>query len=76
MLTATDLQNIGELIDSKLDSKLKETFSRELKPIKKALKKLDGDLAAINRFYDREVLDLDKRVTKVEKHLGFSNVIS
>lgn len=71
MLTDTDLQKIGELIDSKLDTKLRETFQRELKPINKALKKLDKDLGTINDFYDREVLDLDKRVIEIERHLGF-----
>ena len=73
MLTNTDLQAIGKIVDQRLDKKL----DIKLKPIKFKLNKLDIKLnkidnkldATINLF-DNDVNNLYKRMDRVENKLN------
>lgn len=62
MLTKKDLHDIGELIDTKLESKLK--------PIKKTLREMNDKLDTTIRFFDSSTVSHEKRITRVEKHLN------
>lgn len=61
MLTKSDLQQIGSVVDEKLDSKLK--------PIKKDLKYLKKTADVIVKNYDEGDVLLGRRVKKIEDHL-------
>lgn len=62
MLTKSDLQQIGEVIDTKLDTKLK--------PIKKDLTHIKKTVNLIVKNYDEADIKLERRVKKIETHLG------
>ena len=65
MLTKADLTAIGELIDRKLDEKLK----KELKPIKSELKLIRKNMNLVIRFFDDEITGVRKRVDRIEDFL-------
>ena len=78
MLTKTDINAIGTLIDEKLERKLESKFNTKLNPIhddvriiKKDVKKLKRDVNGVIKMSDRGLLDLQKRTRKIEVHLGF-----
>lgn len=67
-LTLKDLEAIGNLIDHKLEEKLDEKLS----PILKDLKILRKDTSyIIDALLDRELMHQDKRIDKIERHLGW-----
>lgn len=57
MLTKQDLTHIKNIVESAVD------------PIKKDLKKVDKKVDLVIKSFDREYLDLQKRVWRVETHL-------
>lgn len=61
MLTKTDLNQIGNLIDEKFDIKLK--------PIKKDLRYLKKTVDILVDRTDNEDVALGKRITRIEEHL-------
>jgi len=65
MLTKSDLQQIGNLIDKSLDKKL----DIKLKPIRKDLGYLRKTVDILIDRTDREDMSLKKRVVKIEEHL-------
>ena len=65
MLTDRDLEKISNLVDSKLELRLK--------PIHTALRKINKDIKAIINFFDREVIDLHKRLKIVESRMGITS---
>lgn len=62
MLTKSDLNEIGLLIDSRLDTKLK--------PIKKDLKYLRKTTDIIVKNYDEGDVKLSRRLKRIENHLS------
>lgn len=76
-LTKDDLQQIGTIIDESLEVKLEEKLESKLEPIKKDLKhlktkvnKIDKTVSLIAKNYDEGDVKLDRRLTKLEKHLN------
>ena len=69
MLTDSDLKKIGNLIDEKLESKLEEKLETKLKPIKEDVESIRNDQKTLINFFDKEYLELRKRVEKIEKYL-------
>ena len=61
----TDLNQIGQVIDEKLDYKLK--------PIKKDLRYLRKTVDLIVRDYDEADVKLERRVRKIEHHVGLTS---
>lgn len=57
MLTKQDLTHIKNIVESAVD------------PMKKDLKKIDKKVDLVIKSFDREYLDLQKRVWRVETHL-------
>lgn len=50
----------------------KADLAKELKPIKSDTAKIRKDIDAIISLFDREYVDLRKRVARIEEHLGLS----
>lgn len=62
MLTKTDIKILDGM------------FDRKLKPIKDDIVQIRKDQKLIVRFFDREYLDLRKRVEKIESLLKIAEV--
>jgi len=65
MLTKTDLNQIGQVVDEKLDKKLK--------PIKKDLKYLKKTLDIVVENYDENDVRLERKIKKIETHIGLTS---
>lgn len=66
MLTKDDFKKFENLLDRKLDQKLQ--------PIKDDIVQIRKDQKLIVRFFDREYLDLRRRVEKIESLLKIPEV--
>ena len=64
MLTKSDLKNLNLIT--------KDCLKKELRPIKADLRKIRKDINTVIDFFDREYLNLQKRVARTEEHLGLS----
>lgn len=64
MLTKNDLNQIGNVIDGKL--------KKTLGPIKKDVAQTRKDVKVLIAYFDREYLDLRKRIEDIEEHLGLT----
>ncbi|MBI4098167.1 MAG: hypothetical protein HY426_03950 [Candidatus Levybacteria bacterium] len=64
MLTKTDLQQIGEVIDIKL-----EPVKKDLKVLKKDVNYLKKSVDLVVKKYDEGDVALGKRVSRIEEHL-------
>lgn len=62
MLTKRDLVSISEVVGKKIEKE----FEVRLKPIKDDISQIRKDQKIIVHFFDREYLDLRKRVEKIE----------
>jgi len=74
MLTKGDVKIIGDLFDEKFDKKFEESFLKHTKSIKEDIVQIRKDQKLIIRFFDREYLDLRKRVERLESRLGISDL--
>jgi hypothetical protein len=66
MLEKNDLQQIQLLIRTETRTALKE----ELKPVKADISQIRKDIKTIVNYFDREYLELRKRVERLEEHLN------
>lgn len=76
MLTKEDLAAIAVLMDSKFKTELSPIHKRlnaihremkkELKPIKSQLRTIQSGLDAVVRFFDNELVNIEKRVSHLE----------
>lgn len=64
MLTDSDLKRIGEIVDAKIE--------KRLKPIKDDITHIRKDIKTMVNFFDREYLDLRNRVERLEAYLKLS----
>lgn len=69
MLTKTDLVEIGKLLDDRLEKKL----NSKLSPLKDDIAEIRKDQKLIVSFFDKEYLDIRKRVEKIEAYLKLSS---
>ena len=51
---------------------ISETIRAELNPVKQDIAKIRKDVSMIIGYFDKEYLDLRKRVEYIEKHLGIT----
>lgn len=73
MLTKSDLSNIRSVIKDELSNHpTKAGLTSELKPLKADLAQIRKDVKAIVSFFDREYVELRRRVEQIEHHLGIS----
>lgn len=84
MLTANDLTKIGKLVKSEINIEInasvpgivKQVVAKELKPVKKDIKKIRRDLEFVVGSLDKDRWKLEQRVNKIDKHLGISTVVA
>ena len=77
MLTSRDLNKIDNLITKRTEEVVERVINRRVKIIvKKEIKTLDNKIIRkINlliSYFENEFLPLEKRVTRVEKHLNLN----
>lgn len=87
-LTKKDLQAIGAIIDQKFDEKFDQKFDQKFgekfdqkfdekfKPIKKILQDMNKKLDTTIRFFDHSIVDHEKRIKRVEKHLELPPLVN
>ena len=68
MLDKNDLSQFGEVVDKKIENR----FKVELKPIKEDIAHIRKDTKTVINYFDREYLQLRKRVERIEAHLNLS----
>lgn len=75
MLTQNDLTQIKTIVEDVVDNK----FKKELGPVKKDIKiihkqinKIQKDTKIIINYFDTNYVNHEKRIGKIERHLGFS----
>ena len=76
MLTKTDLKEIGNVVLKRIKKDVPSLVEKQLSPLKNYIKTLGSDVTKIRKdidvivsLFDREYLDLRKRVTRIEEHL-------
>lgn len=67
MLTKDDLEQIGKVIDERLDAKVAAMIKASEKRMINQLKKTES---VIVQHFDRRVGDHEKRITRIEDHLN------
>ena len=68
MLTKSDLSQIQKIVNTES----KKVITQELKPIKEDITHIRKDTKIIVNYFDREYLQLRKRVERLENHLHLS----
>ena len=88
MLTKNDLQQLKTILRDEVRPIVKEEvytvinetvrpmIKEELKPIKDDITQIRKDMKQIVSFFDREYLELRKRVEHIEQHLGIHSATS
>lgn len=79
MLTKNDLQQIGELLDTKLEEKLEEKLEpikKEQKQVKKKLNKMSNDINLVVRTFDKDIMQNRKRIERLEDHVDLPPMAS
>ena len=69
MLTKSDIQQIGDVVDQKLNKRL-DPIEKGIKSLKKDMRYLTKTVDIIAKNYDLEDAKLKVRVSKIEHHLG------
>lgn len=64
MVTKSDLKQIGNVVDEKLDP-----IKKDLKYLKKKVNRIDKTLSLTVKNYDEGDVKLERRVKIIEKHL-------
>jgi len=72
MLTDNDLKKIGEVVDQKIEEKVGPIIEKHLRPVKEDISHIRKDIKTMVGYFDREYLDLRKRVERIESHLKIS----
>lgn len=80
MLTKSDLQQMGNLVEEIVDRKITERvgsivdnrLNKKLSPIKKELKKIRNDQKTMFDYLDREQRKQEKRIVRLEKCIGIT----
>ena len=80
MLTPDDLEQIGKVIDARLDAKLDEklaplktdikTVTEDMQRVKKDLRGVKKTVDVMARLLDGEQMRQRKRIDRIEDHLG------
>ncbi|HLD79708.1 MAG TPA: hypothetical protein VJA18_04050, partial [Candidatus Nanoarchaeia archaeon] len=67
MLTKTDLEQIGLLIDKRVEPLNKEVSSMR-KEMRQGFKRVDRKINIVISGFDSEILDLRSRTSRIENH--------
>ncbi len=69
MLTKSDLQQIGGVIDERLGKRL-NPIEKDLKDVKKIVRKIEKTVDVVIDHFDREIVRTQKRVAIIEDNLN------
>jgi hypothetical protein len=72
MLTKDDLNQIGNILNNALNTKL-EPVKKDITILKKDVSQTRKDVKVLIAYFDREYVDLRRRIEAIEQHLGLSN---
>ncbi|HLE49666.1 MAG TPA: hypothetical protein VI791_00790 [Patescibacteria group bacterium] len=78
MLDKNDLKQIDNLLVKRIGEELKPIIEdigllkKELRPIKEDISHIRKDMKTVINYFDREYLQLRKRVERIEAHLNLS----
>ena len=76
MLTKSDLSQIQKVVNTEttkiVNVETKKIIVQELKPIKDDITHIRKDMKTIVNYFDKEYLQLRKRVERLENHLHLS----
>ena len=72
MLSNDDLKKIGEVVDRRIEEKVGPIIEKQLRPVKEDISHIRKEIKVIVGFFDREYLDLRKRVERIEAHLNLA----
>lgn len=61
---------VERVLENKLQKKL-EPIKKDIKIINKRLNKIQKDLTITINYFDKNSIDHEKRIMKIENHLGF-----
>ncbi|KKQ51792.1 hypothetical protein A2865_03250 [Candidatus Woesebacteria bacterium RIFCSPHIGHO2_01_FULL_39_17] len=74
MLSKSDFQQIQDIVRTEVHQETRKIIKEELAPIKKDITQIRKDIKTIVNFFDREYLELRKRVERIEEHLGLESI--
>lgn len=69
MITKSDLNQIGNIVDVKLENKLKP-IEKNLQYLKEKVNRIDKTVSLIVKIYDEADVKLERRVRKIEQQLA------
>lgn len=69
MLTKGDLSQIQKIVKEEVQAGT-NPLKKDMQVVKKDVAQIRKDIKVISSFFDREYLELRRRVEKVEQHLG------
>ncbi len=65
MLTKKDLEQIGDVIEAKLEPVKKGVFE-----VKKRVRKIEKTTDVVAKMFNEDDMKLSRRITRIEDHLG------
>lgn len=74
MLTKNDLNQIGVVIHEEVRPIVQEEIKSAIKPLKEDMSQIRKDMKVIVNFFDKEYLELRKRVERIEEILKISPI--
>ena len=75
LISEVVVKSINALVPGIIHKLIPDIIKKQLQPLRKDISKIKRDLKMIANYFDREYLDHDKRITKIEKHLGFPSQV-
>ena len=73
MLTKIDLNQIRSVVHEEVDVVVEEKLEEKLKPVKKDLRYLKTTVNLIVKNYDEADVKPERRVRKIESHIGLTS---
>ncbi len=61
---------VREIIQEETPKIVRVIVREEIAPLKRDVSKIKKDIKIISSFFDREIIDLSKRVTRIEDYTG------
>lgn len=65
-------EKLESKLEDKLDSKLEEKLDKKLKPLKRDINRIRKDVSYLIKKTDEADVRLERRVTRIENHLGLT----
>ena len=63
-------------LDQKFEEKFEQKFEQKFKPIRRDMRKIKKTLDEAISFFDREIIDHNHRLDRLENHTGLAKFVS